>query len=160
MDPDGRSPALIAGAIVVGVGLFLLSDYANAPAPGQQPTVMSTGQRVGAVANVLLLGAGARGALAKEADVAIGPKAGSAGSDGAKKAFSNKVKDQARAESNDRCVLCGTKTTREPGPTSSEIDHAIPKSRGGNNTLENAQNTCRACNRQKGAKTTDEFLNR
>ncbi len=89
----------------------------------------------------------------------VRPKAGSAGGDGAKKAFSTKVKDQARKESNDTCVFCGTKTTREPGPTRSEIDHSIPKSRGGNNTIENAQNTCRTCNRQKGAKTTDEFLN-
>lgn len=90
----------------------------------------------------------------------VGPKVGSAGGDGAKKAFSTKVKDQARKESNDTCVFCKTKTTREPGPTRSEIDHSIPKSRGGNNTLENAQNTCRTCNRQKGAKTSDEFLNR
>ena len=87
------------------------------------------------------------------------PKLGSMGGDGAKKPFSNKVKDQARVESNDTCVFCDTKTTREPGPTRSEIDHGIPKSRGGNNSLDNAQNTCRNCNRKKGTKTTDEFLN-
>jgi 5-methylcytosine-specific restriction endonuclease McrA len=34
----------------------------------------------------------------------------------------------------------------------------IPKSRGGDNTINNAQNTCRTCNRIKGAKTTEEFL--
>ena len=90
----------------------------------------------------------------------VEPKAGSVGGKGAKKAFSPKVKVQARNESNDTCVLCGTKTTREPGPTRSEIDHSIPKPRGGNNTIENAQNTCRTCNRSKGAKTTEEFLNR
>ena len=44
----------------------------------------------------------------------VEPKVGSAGGDGAKKAFSAKVKDQARKESNDTCVLCGTKTAREP----------------------------------------------
>jgi RHS repeat-associated protein len=109
---------------------------------------------------------GLRGGLNPQGELAYcpvakgaGPKAGSAGGEGAKKAFSNKVKDQARKESNDTCVFCGTKTTREPGPTRSEIDHSIPKSKGGNNTIENAQNTCRTCNRSKGAKTTDEFLN-
>ena len=85
-------------------------------------------------------------------------KAGSAGGDGAGKAFSQKVKNQARQESGDKCVFCGTKTTNKPGPTRSEIDHSIPKSRGGNNTLENAQNTCRTCNRSKGAKTSGEFV--
>jgi len=43
-------------------------------------------------------------------------------------------------------------------PNCSEIDHAIPKSRGGNNSYNNGQNTCRSCNRQKGNKTTDEYL--
>ncbi len=104
----------------------------------------------------------------KGAKRGLKPKPGSVGGDGAKKPFStkvkdqaraeSKVKDQARAESNDTCVFCGTKTTRQPGPTRSEIDHSIPKSRGGNNNLENAQNTCRTCNRKKGAKTTEEFL--
>jgi len=70
------------------------------------------------------------------------------------------VKNQAREESNNSCVFCGTKTTSKPGPDRSEIDHAIPKSRGGNNTLDNAQNTCRTCNRTKGAKTTSEYLNK
>ncbi|MFC1352011.1 MAG: HNH endonuclease [gamma proteobacterium symbiont of Clathrolucina costata] len=63
-----------------------------------------------------------------------------------------------REESRDTCVFCGKKTTREPGPNRSEIDHSIPKSRKGNNTIDNAQNTCRTCNRRKGSKTTTEFL--
>ena len=88
-----------------------------------------------------------------------GVKAGSAGGKGTGKGFSNKVKDQAREESNNTCVFCGTKTTRKPGPDRSEIDHSIPKSRDGNNSIENAQNTCRTCNRQKSAKTSQEFMN-
>ncbi|MCP5335132.1 MAG: HNH endonuclease [Oceanospirillaceae bacterium] len=38
------------------------------------------------------------------------------------------------------------------------MDHADPKSRGGNNTLDNAQNTCQTCNLDKGTKTTQEYL--
>jgi hypothetical protein len=87
-----------------------------------------------------------------------GVKAGSAGGKGAGKGFGKGVKDQARKESGETCVFCGTKTGTKPGPTRSEIDHSIPKSRGGNNTIDNAQNTCRTCNRQKGAKTSGEFL--
>lgn len=86
------------------------------------------------------------------------PKPGVSGGDGAGKGFSDKVKEQAKNESGDTCVFCGTKTTDEPGSTRSEIDHTIPKSRGGSNTIDNAQNTCRTCNRQKGVKTTEEFL--
>lgn len=86
------------------------------------------------------------------------PKPGDAGGPGAGKNFPQKIKDQAREESNNTCVFCGGQTARSPGPNRSEIDHAIPKSRGGNNTPKNAQNTCRTCNRSKGAKTTQEYL--
>jgi hypothetical protein len=87
-----------------------------------------------------------------------GPKVGSAEAVDAGKRFPDSVKEQARAESGGKCVFCGTKTGDAPGPTQSEIDHAIPKSRGGDNTINNAQNTCRTCNRSKGAKTSEEFL--
>jgi hypothetical protein len=86
-----------------------------------------------------------------------GPKPGSATPQGAGKAFPESVKERARQESSGRCVFCGKETTLEPGPDRSEIDHSIPKSRGGDNSPANAQNTCRTCNRQKGAKTSQEF---
>jgi 5-methylcytosine-specific restriction endonuclease McrA len=47
------------------------------------------------------------------------------------------------------------------GDTAKEADHAIPKSRGGDTTTGpdgNLQPTCTHCNRQKGAKTSDEYL--
>lgn len=44
-----------------------------------------------------------------------------------------------------------------PTPTQRNTDHAIPKARGGNNTPDNAQNTCRTCNLNKGTKTTEEY---
>jgi HNH endonuclease len=86
------------------------------------------------------------------------PKPGSASAEGAGKPFSQAVKDVARQESGNRCVLCGRETTSEPGPSQSNIDHSIPRSRGGDNSLDNAQNTCRTCNLAKGTMTTVEFI--
>ncbi len=88
------------------------------------------------------------------------PKPGSSGGPGAGKPFPKKVQDAARQESGDRCVFCGDKTIRspKPHPKRSNIDHANPKSRGGNNTQGNAQNTCQTCNLDKGARTTQEYL--
>jgi RHS repeat-associated protein len=95
--------------------------------------------------------------LAKKLGEAGGPKVGSEGGPGAGKRFSGKTKDATRAD-NPNCVSCDRPTTREAGPTESNIDHAKAKSRGGNNTAANAQNTCRECNQQKGAKSTAEFV--
>jgi RHS repeat-associated protein len=84
-------------------------------------------------------------------------KVGVAGGPGAGKTFSLSVKNAARSESS-QCVFCGAETTREAGPLQSNVDHAVARSRGGTNTLENAQNTCRTCNLKKGTKSTGEFL--
>ena len=88
------------------------------------------------------------------------PKVGSQGGPGAGKNFPKATKDAERAASNNSCRFCGVPTTRsaKPNPTRSNIDHAVPKSRGGNNTRANAQNTCQDCNLKKGKKTTKEFL--
>lgn len=147
VDPDGNLP-------IIAIAFFAFDTYQGYQESGNLGEAM-TGAALGMLNPLKKLKT-----VSKVVAKGVGPKAGSAGGEGAKKAFSNKVKDQARKESNDTCVFCGTKTTREPGPTRSEIDHSIPKSRDGNNTIENAQNTCRTCNRSKGAKTTDEFLNR
>ena len=149
VDPDGETPAHILAALAVVAARGVVYVARSAKSLGK---VVKTAKKGG---NAKQTSTGSGEKVAKK----IGPKAGSAGGEGAKKAFSNKVKDQARKESSDTCVFCGNKTTREPGPNRSEIDHAIPKSRGGNNTIENAQNTCRTCNRSKGTKTTEEFLN-
>ena len=44
------------------------------------------------------------------------PKPGSAGGPGVGKGFPESVKDQARAETQDRCVFCGVQTIRSPRP--------------------------------------------
>jgi RHS repeat-associated protein len=124
-------------------------DFRGAAAAGVKAigVAVTTGIAVGE------LGAAAVDALPKDA----GPKPGSADPQGAGKRFPESVKEQARQESGGRCVFCGTKTTDAPGPDRSEIDHSIPRARGGDNSAKNAQNTCRTCNRQKGARTTKEF---
>lgn len=86
------------------------------------------------------------------------PKPGARGGPGAGKRFPEAVKDEAEKQADGKCVFCGRETSREPGPTQRNTDHAIPKSRDGNTTLDNAQNTCRDCNLEKGAKTTEEHL--
>ena len=86
------------------------------------------------------------------------PKKGSKGGPGAGKEFSKSTKDKVRQESENTCVFCGDKTTRQPGPKQSHLDHAIPKVRDGNNSIQNAQNSCRTCNLEKGARTTKEYL--
>jgi HNH endonuclease len=124
---------------------------------------VSTAAVVGGAANVMaglagLMSSGSgSGSRANASTLGEKPKTGQAGGEGAGKPFPTSVKDQARAESGNKCVFCGKKTGPEPGPLKSEIDHALPKSRGGNNTIDNAQNTCRTCNRQKGAQSSEEF---
>jgi RHS repeat-associated protein len=69
---------------------------------------------------------------------------GSRGGIGAGKPFPNSVKKAVRAEET-RCAYCRRL------PLKSEIDHIIPKVKGGNNTRQNAQLTCQHCNRSKGS---------
>lgn len=49
-----------------------------------------------------------------------------------------------------RCRACGTDRQLE-------VDHILPWSRGGTNSFENLQALCGNCNRNKGAKTMDEW---
>jgi hypothetical protein len=72
-------------------------------------------------------------------------KTGSAFGSGQGKRFSKTIKKAAKAENPTKtCVYC-----RRPG-TAIEVDHVIPKSKGGTNKLENAQLTCHDCNHSKG----------
>jgi RHS repeat-associated protein len=74
-------------------------------------------------------------------------KRGSAGGPGAGKKFSRATQDAAwRENGKHMCVYC--RRTNAPGIY--VVDHAIPRSLGGNNTLENAQLVCDWCNRSKG----------
>lgn len=50
-----------------------------------------------------------------------------------------------------RCAYCGTKTGRL------EIDHIVPKSKGGTDKVSNLTLSCLKCNQKKGNKTATEF---
>lgn len=50
-----------------------------------------------------------------------------------------------------RCVYCGV------AGVPLELDHVIPKSRGGEHSLENLVAACKPCNSSKGAKTVEEW---
>jgi hypothetical protein len=73
-------------------------------------------------------------------------KAGSATAGTAGKKSSERVRNAALQENPDTCAYCRM-TTDAP-----QVDHAIPRSRGGEATLENAQATCQLCNSSKGAR--------
>jgi RHS repeat-associated protein len=83
---------------------------------------------------------------------------GSTGGPGAGRRFPNET-PEARADAEGApCRYCGQETTNEPGnPNSRERDHIDPRSRGGNDSPENEGNSCRTCNRSKGAKNPDEW---
>jgi hypothetical protein len=71
-------------------------------------------------------------------------KAGAAGGETAGRKFAPSVRQTALNRNPSTCVYCRMETN------SPQVDHAIPRARGGDATLENAQTTCRHCNASKG----------
>jgi 5-methylcytosine-specific restriction endonuclease McrA len=51
-----------------------------------------------------------------------------------------------------QCQYCGA----TPAPGELNIDHVVPRSRGGGDTWENLVTACRACNLRKGGRTPEE----
>lgn len=51
------------------------------------------------------------------------------------------------------CARCGKKFRR----TGMDVDHIVPRSKGGDNSIHNLQLLCAHCNRSKGADTKDTF---
>lgn len=57
-----------------------------------------------------------------------------------------------------KCTYCEQPMMREQNePMSFSIDHALPRSRGGTNHLENLVGACRRCNGDKGSLTREEY---
>lgn len=63
--------------------------------------------------------------------------------------YQNKLKSFIFSRSNGKCVYCGAKAT--------EIDHVVPRSSGGSNSICNLVASCRACNQMKSNLTLKEF---
>jgi ATP adenylyltransferase len=52
-----------------------------------------------------------------------------------------------------KCALCGKGKDEEP----LEVDHIVPRSRGGGNAIDNLQALCRTCNRGKSNRDATDF---
>ena len=63
--------------------------------------------------------------------------------------YQNKLRSFIFNRSNGKCVYCGAKAT--------EIDHVIPKAKGGTNSSYNLVASCKSCNQMKSNKTLKEF---
>ena len=51
-----------------------------------------------------------------------------------------------------QCQYCG----KRPGPRELNVDHVVPRSRGGRDSWENLVVSCRLCNLKKGRRTPSE----
>ena len=63
--------------------------------------------------------------------------------------YQNKLRSFIFNRSNNKCVYCGAKAT--------EIDHIVPRTKGGTNSVHNLVASCRACNQMKSNKTLKDF---
>ena len=69
-----------------------------------------------------------------------------------------KVKDlEKKLKDNPYCYLTGSKININESQTYS-LDHIVPKSRGGNNSLENCGLTTRMANQMKSNQTVEELI--
>ena len=63
--------------------------------------------------------------------------------------YQTKLRDFIFSRSNGKCSYCGEKA--------SEIDHIVPRSKGGTNSVNNLTATCRACNEKKSNLSLKDF---
>jgi 5-methylcytosine-specific restriction endonuclease McrA len=62
------------------------------------------------------------------------------------------VREYLLEKFNRKCAYCGAESTRL------EIEHVIPRSKGGSNRVSNLAIACTSCNQSKGSQTLQEFL--
>jgi hypothetical protein len=138
MNLDLRRAVLVAVVLLLGV----------AGTAGQASACCDDGvphdARTDGVTSAVAAGSTQAGVATKAGAPAI--KAGSAGGETAGKAFPRSVRGAALEENPSTCVYYRMETDAP------QVDHAIPRARGGNATLDNAQTTCPWCNASKGAR--------
>lgn len=66
--------------------------------------------------------------------------------------YGNETRAYLRQKWNGDCAYCGKK--------GEEVEHLLPRSRGGTNRISNLVWSCRKCNEKKGTLTLEEFLKR
>jgi 5-methylcytosine-specific restriction endonuclease McrA len=73
--------------------------------------------------------------------------------------LSQRTKDEVYSRSDGWCAYCSKELDFDLLSTVSgpNIDHRIPVSRGGDDSLENLALVCRTCNQRKGVRTVEEF---
>jgi len=154
----GQTAGTIAAGVLgtettkAGIGTAGVSLAAEAPTAGVSTATLAAGAGVAAAGAAVQAGA-AKNASAIAETVAMrnggGPKEGSTGGPSAGKKPSEAQRQRILKENGGKCVFCGK--------PNEHVDHAHPRSRGGNTMEENLQGTCAHCNLQKGAKTTGEY---
>ena len=146
-DPSGYCvPACLAIPLAIGGGPELLGDaviLAGGAAAGAE--INEHGKQI--VDGTVHAAQGAASALGDMLR-------GSSGGPGAGKRFPESVRSESYKNAGGKCERCGAETKRKgpSGPNKAEAHHIFPRSRGGNNTIDNAANLCRTCNRALGAK--------
>ncbi|HWK27650.1 MAG TPA: RHS repeat-associated core domain-containing protein [Solirubrobacter sp.] len=146
-DPSGMFLDTLADIAFIGYDLYQIGSSLVNGCGVSGTDLLALGADIAGAAIPFATGGGALvRAGAHAADAAPLIKAGTRGGETAGKAFPKSVKDAARAENpTATCVYCA-----RPG-TGTQVDHAIPKARGGDATLDNAQLACPHCNASKGA---------
>lgn len=66
---------------------------------------------------------------------------------------SDRVRYEVLSAANGKCALCGKGKDEEP----LEVDHIVPRSKGGTNDISNLQALCRTCNRGKSNRDDTDF---
>lgn len=143
--------------MVSSSGPTALAGLIAAPETGGTSLLVTGGAAVEAVA-----GTGMQLGAAKNAGAVISAMASKVGT-GTSRRPSADVKKQADAaatgaDGKQQCAYCQQELTNEPGkPNSKEYDHVDPWSRSKDSSSGNIKGACRTCNRQKGARTPEEW---